>query len=133
MTNISENTPWRNGYWTVEKMASTIFMVEGENWVVKSLIALDYPDVESSMPSSIMKYGDFGATRKEIAEAIGEEKYNIEINWYGISKMPGFVNDTGTKIHYWNEISKATEVITWLTPENTVKIKEDRDDINAPR
>ena len=133
MTNLSENTPWRNGYWTVEKMSSTIFMVESDKWVVKSLIALDYPDVESSLPSSIMKYGDFGATMKEMAEATGEDEYNVEISWYGVNTMKGFVNNTGTKIYFWNEISKTIEVITWLTPENIAIIKEDRDDIDTPR
>ena len=126
--------PWRDGFWIVEEMASTIFEVEGEKWLVKNLIALDYPDVESSMPPSRMKYGDFGPACKEIAEATGQEKYNIEIVWYwGDNKMPGCVNDVGTKIHFWNEISKKTQSITWLSPEEMAKIREDRDDINAPR
>ena len=132
MTNMSENTPWQNGYWSMKKQ-STLFMVEGEKWVAKSLIALDYPDVESSMPLSLMKYGDFGATPKEMAEAIGEGKFNIKIIWYGVSKMQGFVDDSGTKIHFWNDKAKAIEVITWLTPENIAKLKEDRDDMNTPR
>ena len=131
---MSGNLPWRDGFWIVEEMASTIFEVEGEKWLVKNLIALDYPDVESSMPPSRMKYGDFGAASKEMAEATGQEKYNIEIVWYwGDNKMPGYVNDAGTKIHFWNEISKKTQAITWLSPEEMAKIREDRDDINAPR
>ena len=130
---MSGNTPWRDGFWIVEEMASTIFEVEGEKWLVKNLIALDYPDVESSMPPSRMKYGDFGAARKEMAEATGENEYNVEISWYGVNKMKGFVNNTGTKIYFWNEISKTIEVITWLTPENIEIIKEDRDDIDTPR
>ena len=131
---MSGNTPWRDGYWVVEEMASTIFMVEGEKVLVKSLIALDYPDVESSMPPSTMKYGDFGAATKEIAGATGQDKYNIEIVWYwGDNKMPGYVDDTGTRIHFWNEISKKVQVITWLTPENVAKIRDDRDDMDAPR
>ena len=128
------NTPWHDGFWIVEEMASTIFEVKGEKWLVKNLIALDYPDVESSMPPSRMKYGDFGIASKEIAEATGQEKYNIEIVWYwGDNKMPGCVNDAGTKIQFWNEISKKTQTITWLSPEEMAKIREDRDDINAPR
>ena len=92
---MSGNTPWRDGFWIVEEMASTIFEVEGEKWLVKNLIALDYPDVESSMPPSRMKYGDFGAASKEIAEATGQEKYNIEIVWYwGDNKMPGCVEES---------------------------------------
>ena len=131
---MSGNLPWRDGFWIVEEMASTIFEVEGEKWLVKNLIALDYPDVESSMPPSRMKYGDFGIASKEIAEATGQEKYNIEIVWYwGDNKMPGHVNDAGTKIHFWNEISKKTQAIIWLSPEEMAKIREDRDDINAPR
>ena len=133
MSTLSEKTPWRNGLWSYTGMSSAVFMVEGENWDRKSLIALDYPDIEGSMPLSIMKYGDFGAARKEIVEATGAETYNIEMEWYGAYKIEGVVNETGTAIHSWDETSKKVMETKWLTPESLEKLKEDRDDINTPR
>ena len=134
MTNPPQKTQWQAGFWAVEKMSSTIFDVKGETWDMKSLIALDYPDmVERSMPASIMKYGDFGEARKEIAEATGADKYNMDMLWWGAYKMNGVVNDSGTAIHYWDEIGKRVGVIKWLTPENLQVLKVDRDDIDTPR
>ena len=134
MTNPPEKTPWQNGYWTVEKWPSTLFDVKGEKWDMKFLIALDYPDMEtSSMQSCIIKYGDFGEARKEMSEATGSAMYNTEIIWWGAYKMKGVINDSGTEIHYWDAISHTVGLIKWLTPENLQELKEDRDYINSPR
>ena len=114
-------------------MPSSIFLVEGESLLAKSYISLDHPDVESNQPPNSLKSGDFGAARKGVAEATGAEKNNMEITWYGVYKMPGVVNEAGTEIHIWEDVSKAVDVIRWLTPEKVEELKEARDDVNAPR
>ena len=133
MTNTAGKTPWQDGYWTVDRWSSTLFEVRREKWDMKSLIALDYPDMEIGNSSCILKYGDFGEARKEISEATGSDKYNMEIIWWGAYKMRGVINDNGTAIHYWDEVSKTIGLLKWLTPENLEELKEDRDDINSPR
>ena len=132
-SNKMANTPWQNGYWTVDRWPSTLFDVRGEKWSMKSLVALDFPDVEGSNQSCIMRSGYFGEARKEMIEATGSDKYNMEIIWWGAYKMYGIINDSGTAIHYWDEVSKTVGIIRWLTPENLEKLKENRDDMNMPR
>ena len=134
MNNPTKKTLWQDGFWAVENMSSTIFDVKGETWDMKSLIALDYPDmVERSMPVSIMKFGDFGGARKEITDATGAHKYNLDMLWWGTYKMQGVVDDNGTAVHYWDEVGKIVGIIRCLTPETLQELKDDRDDINAPR
>jgi len=116
----------------MENMPSYVFAIEGEKADAKSLIALDYPDIESTMPPNIMKSGDFGATRKEIAEATGADTYNVEILWYGTYKMEGVVNETGTEICTWDVVSKQVDTMKWLSPEKLEELKEERDDVNTP-
>ena len=126
-------TPWKNGYWTLSNMPSYIFIFDGEKAEAKTMIALDFPDVESQMPTSTIKYGDYGEARKEVAEATGTEKNNVEMVWYGTYKMPGIVNEEGTEIKMWDEVSKVINTLKWATPEKVEELKEARDDMDAPR
>ena len=59
-------TPWQNGYWCMSTMPSFVFVIEGEKAEAKTMIALDYPDIESTMPPNTIKYGDFGDAREAI-------------------------------------------------------------------
>jgi len=99
---------------------------------MKTMIALDFPDVESPMPTNTIKYGDFGEAGKEVAEATGAEKYNIEFVWEEVYKMPGVVNEDGTEITMWEDVSKVISTMKWLTPEKVEEMKEARDDMDAP-
>ena len=126
-------TPWRNGYWYMANMPAIVFIIEGEKAEAKTMIALDYPDIESKMPPNTIKSGDFGSARKEVEEATGADKNNVEIVWYGTYKMPGVLNETGTEIHMWDEVSKHVNTMKWLTPEKLEEMKEARDDADAPR
>ena len=126
-------TPWKNGYWNMSNMPSYIFILDGEKAEAKPLIALDFPDVKSPMPTNTIKYGDFGEARKEVAEATGSEKNNVEIVWEGTFKMPGVVNEDGTEITMWEDVSKIISTMKWLTPEKVEEMKEARDDLDAPR
>ena len=114
-------------------MPSSLLVLEGEKLLLKSFIALDYPDVESTLPPNSIKSGDFGAAQKEVAEATGAEKNNVELLWYGTYKMPGVINESGTEIHIWEDVSKKVDKMKWLTPEKVEEMKEARDDVNAPR
>ena len=114
-------------------MPSYIFIFEGEKAEAKTMIALDFPDVESQMPTSTIKYGDFGEARKEVVEATGAEKYNVEFIWEEVYKMPGVVNEDGTEITMWEDVSKVISTMKWLTPEKVEEMKEARDDMDAPR
>ena len=133
---MSKETPWQNGYWSAQKsaqkMPSLIFLIDGENMSMKSLIALDYPDLEGGYECTI-KSGNFGATRKEIAEATGADSYNVQIAWFKKLNTNGVINETGTEIQQWSETEKKIEIFQWLTPDEIEEMKKDRDDVNIPR
>ena len=73
--NMSELTQkevrWRYGFWSNDKMPSTIVIIEGDKLVAKPLIALDYPDIGVDNGVTAIKFGDFGPARKDIVEATG--------------------------------------------------------------
>ena len=62
---------WRDGFWANHKMPSSIVAIEGDRLSTKPLIALDYPDMGMGDGGTVIKFGDFGPARKEIAEATG--------------------------------------------------------------
>ena len=47
-------------------------------------------------------------------------------------KMYGIVNEAGTEITSWG-FSNSLEVMRWLTEEEIEKLRENRDDFDAPR
>ena len=46
-------TPWRDGYWSSNKMPSLVLIVDGEKVEGKNIIALDYPDLEVASISKV--------------------------------------------------------------------------------
>ena len=135
MTDSKDTTPWKNGYWVNKSMNVMIFIIEGEKMAGKHLVALDYPDIEGGGWECTIKFGDFGPAKKEIADAVagGEDaRYNVEIDFAGMFKMNGIVNETGTEIKSWG-MTNSVETMTWLSPEDVERRREDRDDFNAPR
>ena len=38
--------PWRNGYWSPDKMPSILLTVDGERVEGRNIVALDFPDLE---------------------------------------------------------------------------------------
>ena len=56
----------------------------------------------------------------------------METTIAGNVKMYGVVNEAGTEITSWG-FSNSLEVMRWLNQEEIDRLKEDRDDFNAPR
>ena len=127
----SPKTPWKNGYWANTSMPLFIYIIDGEKMDAKNYVALDYPDIGGGYASTI-KFGDFGPARKEIAEATGDTNYNVEINFGGMYRSNGFVNEMGTEITIWG-MTNAVERMKQLSPDEVKDRREDRDDFNAPR
>ena len=129
-----KKTPWRDGYWVNERMNVMIFVVEGERMAGKHLVALDYPDIEGGGWDCTIRWGDFGPAKKEVADAVegGRTEYNIEIDFAGMVKSYGIVNEAGTVIKSWG-MTNSVETLRWLSPDDVERKREDRDDFNAPR
>ena len=131
MSDSTEGAPWRNGNWFSEQVPFLIRVVDGENVEGKNMISLDYPDIKGNFPGTL-KFGNFGPARKEISDVTGVDHYNMEITYFGVMKVYGFVNETGTVITSWGS-SNSVEVMKWLSAQEMEELKEKRDDINAPR
>ena len=132
MSDYSGKTPWRDGYWANPAMPAFLNHVNGEKWEGKSMIAMDYPDIEGSAGwACTVKHGNFGPTRKEVADATGAECNNLEMEVRTL-KIPGVVNEGGTKITFWGW-TNTLETMHWLSPEEVKEARGNRDDFNAPR
>ena len=46
MTDSVKTAPWRDGFWSSDKMPSLVLIVDGEKVEGKNIVALDYPDLE---------------------------------------------------------------------------------------
>ena len=71
---------WREGKWYNEGVPFLIFFAEDQKVIVKSIICLDYPEVDPSpwIQDLTWTFGDFGSCRKEIFDATGVENYNFQ-------------------------------------------------------
>ena len=74
---VKKMSPWKNGFWYCEDLATQFFCIDGEKVVRKNFIALDYPDSKPK-PTGPWKYGDFGPTNPKIEAITGEKHYSIE-------------------------------------------------------
>ena len=79
-----------------------------------------------------MKFGDFGPARKEVAEATGADNYNLERTIAKVIKTYGVINESGTEVTSWG-FTNELEVMRWLSPKELQKLRDKRDDFNAPR
>ena len=79
-----------------------------------------------------MKFGDFGPARKEVVEASGAEKYNLERTIARVIKSYGVINETGTEVTSWG-FTNELEVMRWMSPKDLQKLRDGREDFNAPR
>lgn len=129
--NMAESAKWKNGFWSSEKMPSSITIINGEKSEIKNFIGLDHPDIEGGI-SSTMRFGDFGPARKEIADATGRKNYNVEVTIGQKVKIYSTVNESGTEITSWG-FSNSLEVSRWMSPEMLEKMKENRDHFDTPR
>ena len=120
----------KEGYWTFGESKSMLNMIEGDKMSCKNIVCLDYPEIQGSFTLNV-KYGDFGEAKKEVAEASGVSRYNVNFKgaWFGLS---GCLNDDGTKIWLWG-FSNKLETWEWITPTQLQALKDDRDDFFAPR
>ena len=48
-------TPWRDGYWSSNKMPSLVLIVDGEKVEGKNIVALDYPDLEVGSGRKVLR------------------------------------------------------------------------------
>ena len=127
-------TPCRDGFWFTEKWPSYIIIIEGNKLEKKKWIELDYPDLGGDNKLPDLKFGDFGAARKELAEREEGARCTIEICWLGaMFVFKGVVNEDGTEMRVWNDITNVVDVFKWLTPEEVEDLKQGRDDFDAPR
>ena len=78
MSDSAKGTPCRNGNWFTEQMPSFIWVVNGERMDGKNMISLDYPDIEGGCFPCTLQFGDFGPARREISDATGVDRYNIQ-------------------------------------------------------
>ena len=74
--------------------------------------------------------------REEVKKATGAEHYNVYV-CHSVPPLPktevfGVVNDAGNEIVVWGLLN-SVEKWTWLSPKELEKLKEDRDDFDAPR
>ena len=93
------------------------------------------PDIEGGGWDCTIRWGDFGPAKKEVADAVeggGRTEYNIEIDFAGMIKTCGIVNEAGTVIKSWG-MTNSVETLRWLSPDDVERRREDRDDFNAPR
>ena len=98
---------------------------------MKSWLSLDYPDLGADNTREL-RFGDFGATGKQLAGA--GARYNLEIGWLRDAFVfKGVLSEDGMEMKVWNDITNKVDVFTWLTPEEVEELREDRDDLNAPR
>lgn len=132
MTNIEENkVPWREGFFKMGPFPSMILQTSGENMLLwKNLVALDHPDLETGSVPITCHFGNFGAARKEIADATGVSDYNFWADGYFVN-CKGVINEEGTKMTMWG-VSYAVEEWIWLDEEMIEDIKNDRDSYLSP-
>ena len=79
-----------------------------------------------------LKFGDFGPARKEVAEATGADNYNLERTIAKVIKTYGVINESGTEVTSWG-FTNELEVMRWMSPKELQKLRDKRDDFNAPR
>ena len=130
----SNSSNWREGFWMNLQQQQSIFILNGDKMETKQHIALDFPDLDASESDVTMtlKHGDFGPARKEIADATGVEKCNMEMSMGEMGTYPGVVNEEGTEITVWGW-TNSVEVIKWLSPEQVEKVKKEREHKDTPR
>jgi len=92
---------WLDGIWFFEDFKFVLHEVKGETAWWKNISCFDHPDVD--VPKSFCgswTYGDFGETTKEIKEASGADRYNVQmIYWTGKINMKGVVSEDGKSMH----------------------------------
>ena len=70
--------------------------------------------------------------RKEIAEATGVDKCNIELSMESMGNYPGVMNEEGTEITIWGW-TNTVEVMKWLSPEEVERVKREKEHKDTPR
>ena len=124
---------FRDGFWFNDKVPCTYFIASGGRMDVKAMTCVDYPKLEGEFQVPI-KFGDYGPTRKEIAEATGMENYNLKLEFFYdyYPETPGVINDEGTEITIWGG-SDSLEALKWMSDQEFEKMKQSLDHKAAPR
>ena len=131
MTTFTSNQPkCQEGYWTFGEVKALLCMIHGDEIKIKNLICLDYPDLPHTFVMTV-HYGDFGEAHEDIKQATGRSKYNVRIKnemW----QLPCVLNEAGTNLHMWGWANKM-EVWKFLSADDLLEMKDNRDDYLAPR
>ena len=125
---------WKIGWFRVPgSFHANVLQTQGpDKLTFKNLVVLDYPHLDQEGSSVIeCKFGNFGPARDEIKSASGVEEYNLHVK-SGSMDIKGVLSADGTKITIWG-FTNALEEWTWLDEEDLEKLKENRDDYEAPR
>ena len=71
-------TAWKDGVWYSNSMRQYFIVVKGSeaNW--RKMSSLDFPESKPFMVGE-WNYGEFGQANPEVANASGQENYNVEI------------------------------------------------------
>jgi len=127
--------PWKQGFWQMGVFRSYILQTADDGSDIlwwKNIVALDYPKLDEGAMEIDCSYGKFGEPKKEIAEATGATECNFQAKEKnGMFNFTGVLNDEGTKITVWG-MGNHLEEWHWLDEERLQKIKDERDDYDAP-
>lgn len=127
----TQAVPWREGFFKLGIIKALVLQTSGSNqFKVKNLIALDYPEIEAGSSTLDCSFGDFGDARQEIADATGVKTYNMDIRSL-MMNTKGVLNEDGTKITVWGMTNSLEEWI-WMDDAMIEEVKNDREDFEAP-
>ena len=90
-------TPWRNGYYRSNGIASFIFLVNGETCTTEN--ASGKPTLDDPKSKGYWKYGGCGDAHPDIVKETGKLFYDIEMTlWGGLMKKHAVLSDDGTML-----------------------------------
>lgn len=120
---------WKTGYW-VDKQRPAFFWHMTETTIKHdNVIMLEHPDLSLEQENwKPVELGQFGPARKEVAEASGQEEYNIKV----FGKAEGVLSADGSKMYFWGDNHKVA-VQEWVSEEQMKAILDERDHIDSPR
>ena len=128
--SLRKKSPLQSGFWYNKKLSPYVTIVSGEDIQTKSIICLDFPDV-NPLHKGKWIYGDFGPAHELVVKATGIDRYNIQMDSF-VGKLLGVLNSEGNLIQYLG-MSHALESIKLLNEAEIEHLKDDRDPCDEPK
>ena len=128
--SLRKMSPLQSGFWYNEKLSPYVTIVSGEDIQTKSIICLDFPDV-NPLHKGKWIYGDFGPAHELVVKATGIDRYNIQMDSF-VGKLLGVLNSEGNLIQCLG-MSHALESIKLLNEAEIEHLKDDRDPCDEPK